>query len=37
MGLPVEELVPVTAEVMPGIKVSGMFSPRFYRDHNNEL
>lgn len=37
MGLPVEELVPVTAEVIPGIKVSGMFSPRFYRDHNNEL
>ena len=37
MGLPVEELVPVTAEVMPGIKVSGMFSPRFYRNHNNEL
>ena len=37
MGLPVEELVPVTAEIMPGIKVSGMFSPRFYRDHNNEL
>ena len=37
MGLPVEELVPVTAEVMPGIKVSEMFSPRFYRNHNNEL
>lgn len=37
MGLPVKELVQATVKVSPNVAVSGMFAPRFYRDHNDGL
>lgn len=37
MGLPVTELVPVTVQVADNITATGLFAPRFYRDHNDAL
>lgn len=37
MGLPVGELVPATVQVSPNVTTTGLFAPRFYRDHNDAL